>query len=84
MRWANDRGFCVVTSELDFSAILTSTRAQGPSVIQIRAQEVSPGTLGPSPITVLREYTHALSEGAIRTIHLRVARIRRLPLREVS
>ena len=39
MRWAKEHGYCVVTNDLDFSAILAATRAEGPSVIQIRGQE---------------------------------------------
>jgi predicted nuclease of predicted toxin-antitoxin system len=37
MVWARDRGYYVVTNDLDFSAILAATRAEGPSVVQIRA-----------------------------------------------
>ena len=32
MAWARDRGFVVVTHDLDFSALLASTEALGPSV----------------------------------------------------
>ena len=80
MSWAKDRGFCVVTSDLDFSAILASTRAEGPSIIQIRGQDLSPATLGSTLITVLREHTRALSDGAILSMDLRIARLRSLPL----
>jgi predicted nuclease of predicted toxin-antitoxin system len=39
MVWARDHGYYVVTNGLDFSAILAATRAEGPSVVQIRAQD---------------------------------------------
>ena len=81
MRWAKDHGFCVVTNDLDFSAILAATRAEGPSVIQIRGQDLSPKILGPTLVDVLRDHASALSEGAILTMDVRNARVRRLPLR---
>jgi uncharacterized protein (DUF433 family) len=37
MVWARDHGCYVVTNDLDFSAILAATRAEGPSVVRIRA-----------------------------------------------
>jgi predicted nuclease of predicted toxin-antitoxin system len=42
MAWAKGNGFTVITNDLDFSAILASTRGEGPSVVQIRAQDLSP------------------------------------------
>jgi predicted nuclease of predicted toxin-antitoxin system len=81
MRWAKEHGYCVVTNDLDFSAILAATRAEGPSVIQIRGQDLSPETLGPILVDVLRDHESALSLGAILTVDVRNARVRRLPLR---
>jgi predicted nuclease of predicted toxin-antitoxin system len=43
MWWAKEQGYCVITHDLDFSAILAATRADGPSVSQIRAQNLSYG-----------------------------------------
>ena len=57
MAWAKGNGFTVITNDLDFSAILASTRGEGPSVVQIRAQDLSPAALGPTLLAVLR--THA-------------------------
>lgn len=80
MRWAREKGFCVVTNDLDFSAILAATHAKGPSVIQIRGQDLSPKTLGPTLITVLQQHIRDLLDGVILTIDVRNARVRRLPL----
>ncbi|MEA3277801.1 MAG: DUF5615 family PIN-like protein [Pseudomonadota bacterium] len=80
MLWAKERGYCIVTNDLDFSAILAATRAEGPSVIQIRGQDLSPKSLGPSLIGVLRQHERTLSEGAILTLDMRNARARSLPL----
>ena len=39
MSYARQNGFSVFTNDLDFSAILVSTQASSPSVIQIRADD---------------------------------------------
>jgi predicted nuclease of predicted toxin-antitoxin system len=46
MRWAIDRGYAVFTHDLDFSAILATAGASGPSVLQVRAQNVLPEAIG--------------------------------------
>jgi predicted nuclease of predicted toxin-antitoxin system len=81
MVWARDRGYYVVTNDLDFSAILAATRAEGPSVVQIRAQDLAPATLAPTLVTVLRQYAANLASGAILTLDARGSRVRALPLR---
>jgi predicted nuclease of predicted toxin-antitoxin system len=81
MQWAKERGYCVVTNDLDFSAILAATRAEGPSVVQIRGQDLSPKSLGKLLFDVLRNHEPALLAGAILTVDARNARIRKLPLR---
>jgi hypothetical protein len=50
-------------------------------VIQIRGQDLSPETLGSTLVDVLRGHASALLEGAILTMDVRNARVRRLPLR---
>jgi predicted nuclease of predicted toxin-antitoxin system len=80
MSWAKDSGYCVVTNDLDFSAILAATHADGPSVVQIRGQDLSPSILAPILIDVLRTHADTLAAGAIMTIDLRAARVRTLPL----
>jgi predicted nuclease of predicted toxin-antitoxin system len=42
MSYARENGYSVFTNDLDFSAILFSTRAASPSVIQIRAEDTRP------------------------------------------
>jgi predicted nuclease of predicted toxin-antitoxin system len=81
MVWARDRGYSVVTNDLDFSAILAATHAEGPSVVQIRAQDLAPATLAPTLIAVLRQYAPNLASGAILTLDARGSRVRALPLR---
>jgi len=78
--WAREEGFVLVTNDLDFSAILAATRAAGPSVIQIRGQDLNPDALAPTLIEVARERASELAVGAIMTIDLHRARVRMLPL----
>lgn len=46
MAWARTHGYVVVTNDLDFGAILAATQAEGPSVLQMRTEAVSPHSLG--------------------------------------
>src|SRR5687767_13102083 len=46
MEWARRNGSVVFTHDLDFGAILAATQAQGPSVIQVRGQNVLPASIG--------------------------------------
>ena len=81
MAWARERGFVVVTHDLDFSAILASTEAVGPSVIQVRTQDVLPDAVGADVVRVLREHRTALDEGAIVSIDELASRVRVPPVR---
>jgi predicted nuclease of predicted toxin-antitoxin system len=46
MDHAAANGFVVFTHDLDPGTILATTKARGPSVIQVRAQDVTPDHLG--------------------------------------
>jgi predicted nuclease of predicted toxin-antitoxin system len=81
MRWALDRGYAVFTHDLDFSAILATAGASGPSVIQVRAQDVLPEAIGDDVVRVLVDHAPALDAGAIVTIDELGARVRVLPIR---
>ncbi len=81
MAWARDRGFVVVTHDLDFSAILASTEAIGRSVIQVRTQDVLPDAVGSDVVRVLRDHRAALDQGAIVSIDELASRVRVLPVR---
>lgn len=83
MAWARGRGFVVITHDLDFSAILASTEARGPSVIQVRTQDVLPDAIGPDIVRVLRDQRAALDQGAIVSVDELTSRVRVLPIRKV-
>lgn len=82
MAWARDHGFVVITHDLDFSALLASTEAAGPSVLQVRTQDVLPDAVGSDVVRVLRNHRAALDEGAIVSVDEIASRVRVLPIRK--
>jgi predicted nuclease of predicted toxin-antitoxin system len=80
MRWASEAGRVVFTHDLDFSALLAATQAEGPSVLQIRAQDVLPSAMGTVVLHALHRFADELRAGAIVTVDLSRARVRLLPL----
>jgi predicted nuclease of predicted toxin-antitoxin system len=81
MAWARARDRVVLTHDLDFTAVLALTRAYGPSVIQIRTQDVMPDVIGAIVLRVLRDHEQAIEQGAIVSIDHAAARVRILPIR---
>lgn len=45
MAYARSNNYVVLTHDLDFGAILAATHGEKPSVVQIRAEDVSPKSL---------------------------------------
>lgn len=76
---ADDR--IMFTHDLDFTAILAASGANGPSVVQLREQDVDPARIGASVLAALEQFGGVLEDGAIVTVDLRRARARVLPLR---
>lgn len=69
----------VFTHDLDFGAVLAGTHREGPSIIQVRTQNIMPQSLGPRMIRVLENYESVLEKGALITIDERSSRVRILP-----
>ncbi len=67
-------------SHLDFGAILAATHGKKPSVVQIRAEDVSPEVIGAHVVAALRQMESDLDEGALLTIDPGRTRVRLLPL----
>lgn len=80
MDWARANGYVVFTHDLDFGAVLAVTHAQGPSVIQVRTQDVTPDHLGSIVINAVRQYRAILESGALIIVDETKARARILPL----
>lgn len=81
MEWARQNGYIVFTHDLDFSTILALTGSTGPSVVQVRTQDVTPPNLESVVIAALREHEAILKVGAIIVIDESRSRARILPLR---
>ena len=81
MEWARNAGSVVFTNDLDFSALLAAAGAVGPSVLQVRTQDVLPAAIGADVIRVLRMREDAIERGAIVTIDKVSARVKMLPIR---
>lgn len=80
MQWARDNGALVFTHDLDFGQALALTQAVGPSVIQIRTEDVSPRGAGGSILDALKRFEQELTAGALVVIDEHRQRIRVLPL----
>jgi predicted nuclease of predicted toxin-antitoxin system len=81
MQWARDNQSIVFTHDLDFGILLAHTRASGPSVIQVRAQDVSPAHLRKLVLEALSTHGAMLENGALLTVEEAKSRVRLLPLK---
>lgn len=80
MDWARKNGYIIFTHDLDFGTALALTKAEKPSVIQVRTQNVTISHLSKMVITTLENYTDLLGKGALLVIDEDKKRIRILPL----
>jgi predicted nuclease of predicted toxin-antitoxin system len=81
MAWARQNGSVVFTNDLDFGALLAVTGAEGPSVIQIRATDVTPEAQSKRLLGALEQFKESLSDGALVSIDESRERARLLPLK---
>ena len=81
MQWARAHGHIVFTHDLDFSRMLALTRAEGPSVLQLRSQAVLPDAAGPLVFAAVRQHEALLEKGALVVVDATTARARVLPIR---
>jgi predicted nuclease of predicted toxin-antitoxin system len=81
LAWARSHGYIVLTNDLDFSAILAASSAATPSVLQVRAQDVTPSHLTGIVVSAIRRYEDHLGRGALISLDEASYRARILPLR---
>ncbi len=81
MAWARIHDRIVLTHDLDFGALLATTHAGGPSVIQLRARDVLAPTLRAQAISALRRFACDLESGALIVVDVARSRVRLLPIR---
>jgi predicted nuclease of predicted toxin-antitoxin system len=75
-------GYTVFTNDLDFGAILAASASLSPSVIQVRATDLTPARLGPLVERALGQYLELLEAGALVTVEAARLRARILPLKK--
>lgn len=80
MDWAVANGHIVFSHDLDFSTLLALTHDTGPSVLQVRAQDLLPSSLQKLVVTTIKRYEAELNSGALIVIDQRKSRVRILPL----
>jgi predicted nuclease of predicted toxin-antitoxin system len=80
MAFARVHDYVVLTHDLDFSAILAATGGEKPSVVQIRAEDVSWDAVGKPVVDALQQMDAELNEGALLTVDPNRTRLRLLPL----
>jgi predicted nuclease of predicted toxin-antitoxin system len=80
MDWAVANGYVVFTHDLDFGTALALSRASGPSVLQLRSDDVLPDQSEGIVIAALKQHEADLSVGALVVIDERKCRVRVLPI----
>ena len=78
--WARSNGFVVFTHDLDFGAILAASKADSPSVFQLRTQDISPKHIGLPVVSAFQQFEKQLDQGALVSIDVKRARARILRL----
>jgi predicted nuclease of predicted toxin-antitoxin system len=79
-RDAVEKDCIVITSDLDFGAILAASGEQRPSVVQLRSGILRPNQVGQIVLSALRAAQKDLEAGALLTIEAARSRMHVLPL----
>ena len=80
MDWARAHGYVVFTHDLDFGTMLALSHSSGPSVIQVRSQDVLPNAMGTTVVAAVRQHEVDLMSGALVVVDRLKSRVRVLPL----
>lgn len=79
-KYARENNFVIFTHDLDFSAMLAHSNSFGPSVIQIRNQNILPEISGKTILSIIESYKELIDQGVLIVIEEYQHRIRILPL----
>lgn len=80
MEWAEANGYIVFTHDLDFGTLLALTHRSGPSVLQVRGQNVLPDHMRHLVIAAIRQHETDLENGALVVVDESRNRVRILPI----
>lgn len=81
MDFAREHDCVLLTHDLDFGAMLAASGARTPSVVQVRADALSPDAIAPQILAALRQLEPDLRAGALVTVDPARTRLTILPLR---
>ena len=70
----------VLTHDLDFGILLALNCAVGPSVVQLRSQDLTPAAVGEIVVMALIQFQSQIQSGAILTVDATTSRIKVLPI----
>ena len=80
MEWARLNHCVVFTHDLDFGTMLALTHVAGPSVVQVRGQNVLPDHMAPFVLAALKQHCRDLETGALVVVDEAQSRVRILPI----
>ena len=80
MEWGERHEYTVFTHDLDFGTVLALTHATGPSVFQIRAQDILRRSLEQVVVAALKQHEADLASGALVVVDQSGTRVRVLPM----
>ncbi len=78
--YAAQNDLVVFTNDLDFGMLLAACKSRGPSVIQVRTQDVLPSAIGAVILRAIEAGRNHLDTRAIVSVDLIQNRIRLLPI----
>jgi predicted nuclease of predicted toxin-antitoxin system len=84
MEFAATNDLTILTNDLDFGAALATSNRDRPSVVQIRGNDLRPGSIGTQVCQALNQMRTELAMGALLTIDPKRTRVRLLPLRKAQ
>lgn len=84
MEWALDHEHMVFTHDLDFGTALALTESTGPSILQVRGDNVLPESMAASVIEALKKYEVELGAGALVVVDEKKSRARVLPIKRTN
>ena len=80
MNWASANGYVVFTHDLDFGTTLALAHKSGPSVLQVRGQDVLPDHMAKFVVAALRQHEEDVASGALVVVDETKSRVRVLPI----
>lgn len=80
MDWAQANGYVVFTHDLDFGTLLALTHKTGPSVLQVRGEDVLADHMGNLVVAAIRQHETELESGALVVVDEWKNRVRVLPI----